>query len=198
MTSSTPQAGGSADTDTDTDTTEALAVVEGGPGTAPPHAEAPHGSGAADAAPGRGPRVASGTATASSPEAAAVGGRRPRRARLVLRRIDPWSVAKLTFVISIALLVVFVVAVSALYAILDLLGVFDTVNETVQNLTSEESGSGGGLEIVFSAGRVLGGATLLGGVYVVLVTALATLGALLYNVCADLAGGVEVTLTEPS
>jgi hypothetical protein len=42
----------------------------------------------------------------------------------------------------------------------------------------------------------VGGSALLGAVIVVLLTALATLGAFIYNVCADLVGGIELTLAE--
>ncbi|HWB35011.1 MAG TPA: DUF3566 domain-containing protein, partial [Rugosimonospora sp.] len=43
---------------------------------------------------------------------------------------------------------------------------------------------------------VIGTAGVIGLVNVVLFTALATLGAFIYNVCADLVGGIEVTLSE--
>lgn len=122
------------------------------------------------------------------------GTNRTRRATLVLRRIDPWSVAKMTLVLSAALLVVAVVAVLVLYLVLDLVGVFGAVNDTLATLTGNEDG--GGLQVVVNAGQVLGVTAVLGALYVLLATALATLGALLYNACADLAGGIEVTLAE--
>ena len=122
-------------------------------------------------------------------------GGRPRRARLVLRRVDPWSVFKLALVISTALLVVAVVAVLVLYLVLEGVGFFDSVTSVVNTLTGSEDDAGG-LELALSAGRVLAVTALLGAVYVLLTTALATLGAVLYNVCADLTGGLEVTLTE--
>ena len=43
---------------------------------------------------------------------------------------------------------------------------------------------------------MIGTSALLGAVNVVLFTALATLGAFIYNVCADLVGGIELTLAE--
>ena len=43
---------------------------------------------------------------------------------------------------------------------------------------------------------MLGSATVVGAVNIVLFTALATIGAFVYNICADLVGGIEVTLAE--
>ncbi len=127
-----------------------------------------------------------------------LGARRgPRRARLAIRRVDPWSVLKFTFVFSLALLIVWVVAVSVLYALLNFMGVFESLQKTLGVLTDSGNGStGGGLADVFSFRRILGWAALIGAVNVLLSTALSTLGAFLYNLCAEVAGGIEVTLTE--
>jgi hypothetical protein len=126
----------------------------------------------------------------------AAASRGPRRARLHLKRIDPWSVMKFSFAVSFVLFVVVIVATSVLYLALDAMGVFESVNKTLSQLigaTSSDSG-GGGFRI--TAKGVIGGAALLGLVNVVLFTALATLGAFIYNVCADLVGGIELTLAE--
>lgn len=101
---------------------------------------------------------------------------------------------KFTFVFSLALLVVIVVAVAVLYLVLDTMGVFDSVDATIRDLTS--SSDSAGLTDSFSFGRIVGGAAFVGAINVVIVTALATLGAFLYNLCADIAGGIEVTLSE--
>ncbi len=123
---------------------------------------------------------------------------RARRARLVLRRVDPWSVLKFSLIFSLCLLVVFVVAVVALYLALEALGVFDSVNEFVTTLTATGNGgqSGTEVDVVFSAGRVIGGSVVIGLINVVIITAISTLGAFLYNLCADIVGGIEVTLAE--
>ncbi|NUS74311.1 MAG: DUF3566 domain-containing protein [Corynebacteriales bacterium] len=121
--------------------------------------------------------------------------RNARRARLELRKIDPWSVMKFSFAASFVLFITFVVATALLYTVIDAMGVFDSVNETVRSLvTSDEGGSGDGFTI--DAKLIIGGAALLGAVNMVLFTALSTLGAFIYNVCADLAGGIEITLGE--
>lgn len=141
-------------------------------------------------------RVAEAVRGARSVSSAAAA-RGPRRARLVLKRVDPWSVMKFSFAVSLVLFIVTIVATSVLYLALDAMGVFDSVNASLGDLLSSaaSSDSGGG-SFKITAGGVIGTAALLGLINVVLFTALATLGAFIYNVCADLVGGVEMTLSE--
>ncbi|MEV7228395.1 DUF3566 domain-containing protein [Polymorphospora sp. NPDC051019] len=121
--------------------------------------------------------------------------RGPRRARLNVKRIDPWSVMKFSFAVSLVLFIVVIVATSVLYLALDAMGVFETVNTSLGELISAGGGQdSGGFQI--TAKGVIGTSALIGLVNVVLFTALATLGAFVYNVCADLVGGVELTLAE--
>lgn len=125
---------------------------------------------------------------------ASAAARGPRRARLNIKRIDPWSVMKFSFAVSLVLFVVVIVATSVLYLALDAMGVFASINGSLTDLISAGGGGGGGFKI--TAKGVIGTATLVGLVNVVLFTALATLGAFIYNVCADLVGGIELTLAE--
>lgn len=121
--------------------------------------------------------------------------RGPRRARLNLKRIDPWSVMKFAFAVSVVLFIVIVVATSVLYLALDAMGVFSSVNDSLSDLVNAGGGQGtSGFQI--TAKGVIFSSMLIGAVNVVLFTALATLGAFVYNVCADLVGGIELTLAE--
>ena len=120
---------------------------------------------------------------------------RGRRARLVVQRVDAWSVFLFSLVASVCLGIVLLVAVATLYLVLSNLGVLSSVN----TLLGEVLGSGDADEVVepfFTPGRVLGATAVLAAVDVVLLTVLATLGALLYNLCASLTGGIEVVLGE--
>nr|WP_269204804.1 DUF3566 domain-containing protein [Motilibacter deserti] len=119
-----------------------------------------------------------------------------RRARLVLSRIDPWSVMKLAALFSVALGIMLLVAVFALWSVLDQMGVFEAVTTTVGDITSDSSGQGTDLTEALSLQRVMLGALVLAVVDAVLLTALSTIGAFLYNVSARLVGGLHVTLTE--
>jgi hypothetical protein len=121
--------------------------------------------------------------------------RGPRRARLNLKRIDPWSVMKFSAAVSVVLFIVVIVATSVLYLALDAMGVFKSVNSSLTDLVSAGGGASADSFRITAKG-VIGTSALIGLVNVVLFTALATLGAFIYNVCADLVGGIEVTLAE--
>ncbi|WP_238598778.1 DUF3566 domain-containing protein [Saccharothrix sp. ALI-22-I] len=120
-------------------------------------------------------------------------GRGPRRASLQVKRVDPWSVLKLALVLSVALFFVWLVAVGVLYGVLNGMGVWDKINNTANDLLQGNEPSG---DPLISAGRVFGVAAIVGAVNIVLFTALATVGSFVYNVSADLAGGLELTLSE--
>ncbi|WP_405142844.1 DUF3566 domain-containing protein [Sphaerisporangium sp. NBC_01403] len=122
----------------------------------------------------------------------------PRKAHLVLRRIEPWSAMKFSFVVSLVCFVVLFVAVAVLYGVLSALGVFDSIVNTVTQLTVPDGKTTSGIDIKswFEPVRILGYTALLGAVNVVLITALSTLGSVIYNVASDLVGGVEVTFSE--
>lgn len=122
-------------------------------------------------------------------------GRGPRRASLQVKRFDPWSVLKLSLVLGVAMFFVWLVAVGVLYTVLDGMGVWDKLNGTYSSLVSGEGGNSPATPLI-SAGRVFGIAAILGAINIVLLSALATVSAFIYNVSADLAGGLEVTLSE--
>lgn len=120
----------------------------------------------------------------------------PRRARLLLTRLDPWSVMKTFFMLSLAVAIVLVVATAALWWTLDVTGVFAAVNRTVDDVV------GGSTPFDFLAvagfGRVMGAALVLSAIEIVLMSAMATLFAFLYNLTVGFTRGLEVTLTEDS
>jgi hypothetical protein len=124
-------------------------------------------------------------------------GKTARRAHLQVSRFEPWSVMKFSFVMSLVCFVVLFVAVTVLYMILSGLGVFDSITDAINETTQSSSGtSGTDAATWFSAGRILGYTALLGAVNVLLITALSTVGSVIYNLAADFVGGVEVTLKE--
>lgn len=123
----------------------------------------------------------------------AVRNRPPRRAALQLKRLDPWSVLKLALVLAAVLFLIWLVAVGVLYGVLDGMGVWDRLNGTYSDLVSGDSPSGGAL---ISAGRVFAIAAVVGAVNSLLFAVVMTVGAFVYNVSAELVGGIEVTLSE--
>jgi Transmembrane domain of unknown function (DUF3566) len=136
-------------------------------------------------------RTAARTKPAPRPEA------QPGTAQLTVARIEPWSVMKFSFMISLVGWVVLFVAVAFLYYVLDRLGVFHAVQTTITNVTSSKGSAGADASGAwFSASRILGYTMLIGAVNVFLITALSTVGAVIYNLVTHVAGGIEVTLKE--
>ncbi len=119
--------------------------------------------------------------------------RPPRQAALQLKRLDPWSVLKLALVLAVVLFFIWLVAVGVLYGVLDGMGVWDRLNGTYADLVSGEAQTGSTL---ISAGRVFGLAAVIGAINSLLFAVAVTVGAFVYNVSADLVGGIEVTLSE--
>jgi len=119
-----------------------------------------------------------------------------RQAHLTVARVEPWSVMKFSFVVSLVAFVILFVAVSVLYGALSGLGVFDSLQRVVTSVTSSQSSAGVNAAKWWSASRILGYTALLGSLNIVLITAMSTIGAVVYNLTTRLVGGVEVTLRE--
>ena len=120
----------------------------------------------------------------------------PRRVKLSVSRVDPWSVMKLSFLLSVAVGIAGVVMVAALWMILSGMGVFADINRTVEEVLNSSSGSRFDLMDYIGLGRVVSLSIVIGVIDVILMTAIATLGAFLYNVCSSLVGGLQLTLTD--
>jgi hypothetical protein len=158
-------------------------ATEAGPGTAPdlPVATGPAPGGEQDL-----------PASAMRPRRQA---RVARRARLYVYRVDAWSIMKVAFMLSIAVAIVFVTAVAATWWLLDYSGVFATLARNVD----EVIGSGTttfDLESVLAFQRVFGIAVVVAALEIALVSIMAGLFAILYNLTVGITGGVEVTLSD--
>ncbi|MCK6210362.1 DUF3566 domain-containing protein [Georgenia sp. EYE_87] len=137
--------------------------------------------------PGEVPRTASGGAAARP----VAGG--PRRVRLSISRIDPWSAMKLSFLLSVALGIMIVVAAALVWFVLDSMHVFADIEDLLVSIGSESF-----LQLMdyVKFDRVMSFATIVGVVDILLLTALGTIGAFLYNIVAALVGGLHMTLTD--
>nr|WP_234356742.1 DUF3566 domain-containing protein [Streptomyces sp. NBRC 110028] len=144
----------------------------------------PHGAAA------RRPGAGAGGAPAARPAP------RTRKARLRVAKVDPWSVMKVSFLLAIALGICTVVAASVLWMVMDAMGVFSAVGGTVSEATEGQQGGGFDLESFLSLPRVITFTSVIAVINVVLATALATLGAFIYNLSSGFVGGVELTLAE--
>ncbi len=117
-----------------------------------------------------------------------------RRARLYVSRFDPWSVTKAAFILSLAIAIVLVIAVTSVWFILDRTGVIESLSGTVTDVV----GSTSGLDLITSLGfwQVIGATLIIASVEIVLISALAGLFTILYNLTVGITGGIEVVLSE--
>lgn len=114
---------------------------------------------------------------------------RARRMNLSITRVDPWSVTKMAFMLSIAGAIIQLVAVTLIWFIVDAVGLFDVVNELGTRISSSFN-----LTDILSLPRVIGAITILSVFEIIIICVMAAIGALLYNVSSRLVGGIHVTL----
>jgi hypothetical protein len=150
---------------------------------------APGSQGSGLTRPQQGARPQPGTQQSAMPQ-------QSRSALLSLQRIEPMSVMKFSFLISLVAWVVLFVAVAVLYYSLSKLGVFAKIEQTVGLVTYNKNHPGSNAASWFKASRVLEYTALVCTINAILFTALATVGAALYNLVTSLTGGIEVTLRE--
>lgn len=146
------------------------------------------------AKPDRSDRVEAKQSRLAEKDAKASGRPQTRKARLRMSRIDPWSVMKTAFLLSIAFGIVTWIAVFIIWSAIGAAGVFDNINSTVQEVLGTPTAEPFRVENYINTGKVMGFTTLLACADVLIITALATLGSFLYNIAATLLGGLEVTL----
>lgn len=112
-----------------------------------------------------------------------------RRVRRVIRRIDPWTVLRFSVLFYISMLVVVLVAGTLLWVAASSVGVIDNVEKFIRELFALESFRISGVKLFTSS-------TVGGLVLVLLGTGINVLMAVVYNLTADIVGGVEVTMLE--
>ncbi len=142
------------------------------------------------------PSVQPARATQVTPQSARREEPAARDAQLVIARVEPWSVMRFSFLVSLVAMVILIVAVTVLYFVLSSLNVFPAIEQTVGSLTYVKGHPSSNIANWFSARTIIGFTVLAGLFNVVLMTALATIGAVIYNLVTTLSGGIEVTLQE--
>ncbi|PZG93496.1 hypothetical protein C1I97_28605 [Streptomyces sp. NTH33] len=142
------------------------------------------------------PSAAAPADTVRRPRTGARTAPRTRKARLRVAKADPWSVMKVSFLLSIALGVCTIVASAVLWMVMDAMGVFSTVGGKISEATGSNESNGFDLQSFLSLPNVLMFSAVIAVIDVLLATALATLGAFIYNLSAGFVGGIELTLAE--
>jgi len=121
---------------------------------------------------------------AARPTAAATA---DRRARLVLRRLDPWSVLKFSLLFYLCLMLVGLLVFAVIWFVLVNMGVFEEITKFAGNFN---------LTVAFPAGKVFRWYVMLGLLGVVVWSVVTVLLTLLFNLINDITGGIEVVLAE--
>ncbi|MCU1677260.1 MAG: hypothetical protein JWM93_2018 [Frankiales bacterium] len=117
-----------------------------------------------------------------------------RRAKLSVASIDPWSVFRFSLVFSVTLLIVWMVVAATLWSLLNGMHVLDSLTSLINDtfLSTKQRT----VEDLFNFKKMMVWAAGLGVLNAILFTALGTLGAFVYNLCARIVGGFEVTLAD--
>ncbi len=144
--------------------------------------------------------------SAASPAPAAVSASRtkegnrkskgPRRVRLAVARVDPWSVMKMSFLLSVAIGIAGVILTAVLWMILSTMNVFADIEGVLQSLQTAGGADNFSILDYVGFGRVVSLSIVIGVIDVILMTAIATVMAFLYNICSALVGGIQLTLTD--
>lgn len=118
----------------------------------------------------------------------------PRKARVLVSRVDPWSVLKMGFLLSVAAGIMAVVAAFVIWNVLNQFGLFVLMNEWIAKLFEGQQKIN--IEQIVQLNKVMSATVLISVVNVILLTALSTIGAFLYNTVSSVVGGIYVTLTD--
>lgn len=110
-----------------------------------------------------------------------------RRVRRIIRKIDPWTVLKVSFVLNLIGGLIWTLGIWVAWSIAVQRGIPDDFVEFFDRLTIAVTPDG---ELYF---RVVLMMAIVG---VILLTAMMTLAAILYNLISDIVGGVEIIMLE--
>lgn len=114
---------------------------------------------------------------------------RARQARVVIRKVGPWSVLKFSILFYLCVMTVILGALVILYGVLGAIGALDSVTRLIRDLFADQSFEIHG-DWLFTRGVLIGIAM------VVLWSLINVFVAFLYNLISDIVGGIEVTLSE--
>lgn len=112
-----------------------------------------------------------------------------RQARVVVRKVGPWSVLKFSLIFYFCVMLVLLGALMILYGVLDAIGALDSLTRLIRDLFADQSFSIHG-DWLFTRGFAIGFAMVL------LWSLINVVVAFLYNLISDLVGGIEITLSE--
>jgi hypothetical protein len=110
-----------------------------------------------------------------------------RRVRRIIRRVDPWTVLKVSLVFNAIAALAFVLGSVIFWSVFVNAGQPDKIIDFEENL---------GITFTIEGEKYFRVVVLLSVIWSILATGLLTLGAVLYNLIADTVGGIEVVVLE--
>lgn len=110
------------------------------------------------------------------------------RRRLTVKRIDPWSVLKFGVLVSIVVVIIFLMIMGVVWFIIDRLQIVDQICGIATDVGFTQCG--------INAPNLFRSLVLLGLLWVVIQTAVFVFFAFLYNLIADLVGGIGLTIID--
>jgi hypothetical protein len=121
-------------------------------------------------------------------ERAPVTVRRLRRGRLAIRKIDPWAVLKFSLVFYFCMMLIFILGLGIIFAALKGFGVIDKFEKFLGELS--------GASVALTGGAIFKWVFIIGIGWTIIATAVTTFISFLYNLIADVVGGIELLVTE--
>lgn len=109
------------------------------------------------------------------------------RRDLMVRRVDPWSVLKISLVFYSCMLIIAMLANAVLWAFIARLGLIQQATEIAGALN---------IALTINTGNILQATFLVGVLAVIFMSSANVFLAFLYNLVADLIGGVRIDLAE--
>ena len=112
-----------------------------------------------------------------------------RKVRRVLRRVDTWSLFRFVIVLYTCAMLVFLVALVALWTVASTAGAIPSIEHFITSLFALK-------KFHFRGTQLFAGAVGLGIVWVLTATLFTTVAGVLYNLSSDVVGGIELTVLE--
>jgi hypothetical protein len=114
-----------------------------------------------------------------------------RRAQVVLHRVNAWSVLRVSLLFYFCVMVILVFALSIVYWVLGVMGVLSSVSDLLASIFGDNK------SYAIDGGWLFIRALVVGAGWVVIWSLVNMMLALLYNLIADVVGGIKITLAEP-
>lgn len=115
-----------------------------------------------------------------------------RRVRRIIRRVDPWTVFKVSGVFALVGGLAIVLGLVVFWSVIRSAGIPEKITQVLIDITLLKEGAQPFASDEFFLRVALFGTV----VWAALTTGLATLSAVMYNLIADVVGGVEITVLE--